>query len=171
MGAGKGNGVGNGLETAGKCQGIESVTFFGQPRDRKGVEIVIPMEMCRICALMPSNAKLYVTAKVRLETRQRHQQQQILHSHVARVPSNHYALVAWGLSALSWAGRGLWLMLVLRVHVQVEVKQMFATAQLEGKPKVAQPQTELNCTWVKRLIKILSNLPLCPAPSLPLGST
>lgn len=70
MGTGKRNGVGNGHKTAGKCQGIESETFFGQPRDRTAVEIVIPMEMCRIYALMPSNAELYVTVEVMLETRQ-----------------------------------------------------------------------------------------------------
>lgn len=47
---------GNGLETAGKCQGIESVTFFGQLIDRTAaVGIGVPMEMWRICALMPSH--------------------------------------------------------------------------------------------------------------------
>lgn len=61
---------GNGHETAGKCQGIESVTFFGQLIDRTAVGIGIPMEMWRICALMPSHAELYVTAEVMLETRQ-----------------------------------------------------------------------------------------------------
>lgn len=114
-----------------------------------------------------------MTAEVMLETRQWPQQHQILHSHVARDPSNHYASVAWGLSALGWAGLGVacgWV-LVLWVHVQVEVKQMFATAQPEGKLKVGQPRTELNCTWVKRLIKILSIPPLCPALPLPLGTT